>query len=125
MCATMANYISVSGWLECEWTDVPKIRDEIRFLSKGMSEPQISEEQRQLYDKGWLFQTEETNWLGRIFYGMDIKSYSIDYINVILKHLTDKYDLEGVFLYRDHEGENSRMIILDAQNIIDKPYSTV
>jgi len=102
----MARYVSVRGWLECEYEYIPEIKKIVDNYSDNYSAFEATPEVRSLYQKGWRFPQDKINWTAYIFYGADIKSQCVDYIREqIIKISLVNDEIRGLFYVDDEEGE--------------------
>lgn len=116
----MANYISIKGWLECEYDDINLIKSIIsEYAFKKSYDTLMDYDIRTLYNKGWHFQEEVINWTSYIFYGADMKKYCLKFIKDELFAIAKVNDaIEGLFFIDDEEGESILWKISDGKLIV-------
>lgn len=117
----MSNYISIKGWLECEYDDIKSIKSIISEYELNSSyDTLIDYDIRKLYNKGWHFQEEVINWTSYIFYGADIKKYCLKFIRDEITNIVKiNNEIEGRFFIDDEDGEEILWKIFKG-NILEK-----
>ena len=109
----MASYISIKGWLECEFEQVAAIKAQIINFSDKASKYTLTGEQAELYLSAWHFPEKPVNWTSYVFLGVDVQSYALQYIeDQILAGLIDD-EIEGYFEVVSEEGESQQWRISD------------
>lgn len=106
----MGWYISIKGWIECDFELLEDIRNIIEKY-KTKKEWAINDEEQKrlaLYQTGWRLPTVQNsfNWTLYVFYGADIRREYYDYIKEQIE-LIAKLDekIEGFFMCSDEESE--------------------
>lgn len=113
----MAKYVSVKGWIECEHSQVEKIKKIIlSYESNASLGDFIKLESIRLYNKGWYFPKESINWNAYIFYGADVKEYCLEFIEEELKEVLRKnIEISGMFFFQYEEGEERCWKIVESE----------
>ncbi len=107
----MANYISIRGWLECDYEQVVKVREIIDSLNQD-------KEYKGTYDECWSFPSGGANWVAYIFFGCDVKLYRMDYFENILSHVCDSVnDIDGFFKIDGEEDDDHWAIKISSSNL--------
>jgi len=93
----MAKYVSVKGWLECEYSQIKEIKKIIDDYKTRTNMGSIfNNENMKFYNKGWRYPEEIINWTAYIFYGADIKEYYLEFIQDEIKEILKKNPLTAV-----------------------------
>lgn len=105
----MAKYVSVKGWLQCEYSQVEHIKHIIQKHENRTEDGKIvQQEQKRLYNKGWHYPEEIINWTAYIFYGADIKEDCLNFIEEEIKEIVENIEeIEGMFFLDFEEGETT------------------
>ncbi len=101
----MSRYVSVKGWLECEDSQVGRIKRIISdYKPKSDFGSIFNNDNIELYNKGWCYQKEIINWTSYIFYGADIKEYYLEFIKEEIKEILRRNNkIDGMFFFSYEE----------------------
>ena len=111
----MAKYVSITGSIICSDFQALLIKD---ALSKNNLQTKftLSQEQRDLYLKGWIFPDIIINWMRYVFFGADVQEYAVDFIKEqillvieVIKGQGDKEEnsIDGFFYITPEDSNNS------------------
>lgn len=104
-------YFYVSGWFTCDDEDIEEMRALIACANKDV-------ESKDYYDRGWCFPPCDRQWINYVFFGSDIKSGRLEYIDNLLNIICDNIeDLDGYFHIEDEDDRDSRIIKIKNSNI--------
>ena len=117
----MAKYVSVKGWIECEYIQVEAIKKIISdYELRNKVGTIIDGESVYFYNKGWCYSKEIINWTAYMFYGADVKEYCLDLLKNEIKEIVNEIkEIEGMFVFKYEEGNEIYWKIFDSQ-IIEK-----
>jgi len=100
----MGRYAGVRGWLECEHSEVPQLREAIHAASAAGGPPESAAAR---YLKGWVFPETGFNWTAYVFYGGDVRCEFVDWLEAqVLAAARSLPDVEGWFRVDVEDGES-------------------
>ncbi|MCI9079895.1 MAG: hypothetical protein HFH68_13430 [Lachnospiraceae bacterium] len=113
----MAKYVSVKGWLECEYSQIKEIKKIIdNYKTRTNMGSIFSSENMEFYNKGWRYPEEIINWTAYVFYGADIKESYLEFIQDEIKEILKKITyIDGMFFFYYEEGEIKYWKIIDSK----------
>ena len=107
----MGRYVTVVGWFECAFDDVKMIKKTINETIESASEFGVDKEIASFYLKGWRIPDEQINWTSFVFFGADIKSEALPYIeNQLLMISKLNIEISGSFFLRSEDNDFDKNI---------------
>lgn len=111
----MAHYSSIRGWLQVSSIMVVQIREMIPTFKARAKEYDLSLEDADLYLGGFLFQEKRINWSDYVFYGADVRTSAVHFIEDLIKEIGVTVNEKdgnyidrpfGLFYINDEDEEN-------------------
>ncbi|MFC8510002.1 hypothetical protein ACFU3J_08200 [Streptomyces sp. NPDC057411] len=100
----MARFFNVRGFLDCDYDDLPSIREIIDGYRTEGHRFHLSDSAVALYLDGWLFQKREINWIAHAFFGASMKAGGVDLVYDQLENIARLIpEVSGVFFVDDEE----------------------
>ncbi len=94
----MGRYVSIKGWLACEYEQVSVVKQEIEKVAKRASEYTLDNEIAERYLSAWQFPTSPLNWTSYIFFGADVRSRALNFIQEQIRSgISVAQEIEGEF----------------------------
>lgn len=93
----MANYITIKGWLQCEYEQVETIRKNMQTCIKDCGLYAMNNEQVTCYSSAWVFPQKPLNWSAFIFFGADIKNYAVSFVKYQVESALINDEITGYF----------------------------
>ena len=124
----MANYSSICGWLQVSSNMSIEIERIVRAFKPRALEYGLSSEQADLYLQGFLFQRQQINWSSFVFYGAEIQTSAIRFMEDLVKEIAETVlDRDGDYadyprglFHVDDENEDAMIVWLVAHGKFDK-----
>ncbi|ARA92660.1 hypothetical protein AWN76_005435 [Rhodothermaceae bacterium RA] len=115
----MGDYTSIRGWIGCRDSMVEPIREVIRRAPERAEQMEMSRDQAEFYNQGWVVPDDHINWTHYLFYGADVRTYYSGYIRAQLEEIAQlseqDYEFvdypEGAFYVDDDGGAGERRVI--------------
>src|SRR3990167_6903551 len=110
----MAYFYAVRGWLQVAQSEADQAIEALNRLRAELA----TDDQRQLYLKGWCWASEPINWTKYIFYGADVRYAGITLLEELLDKLikTAGVEIDGYFKINDGEGDGKKVVISIREN---------
>lgn len=117
----MGHFTSVRGWLQIDRDMVDEVRSRIASFVQRASDYALSTDEAEFYVRGWVFQQEELNWSRYVFYGEDIRTYNVRFVEDLVRELGEQVSREvggytnrprGVFHLDDEDEERTTVWVI-------------
>ena len=112
----MSRYVSIRGWLECDYEDIEEIKNIINEykIKKEWIVNDSDINKLELYQGAWKLPEKPVNWTAYIFYGADINSGYYEYIKEQVEEILKiNKEIDGFFKCTDEEEVYSREWIIE------------